>query len=104
MTLEELKKKNPLYTANIEEWLFYRRSYFGGKQYRDGNYLLRHPFESEENYKRRKTIAYFYNYCAPIIDIYIAYLTKNQPIRTYGELSPAAVPPRQPVTLFDRFW
>lgn len=104
MTKEELEKTHTQYDAFLPEWLFYIRSYLGGKFYRDGDYLLKHPFESDANYKRRKEIAYYYNYCAPIVDIFTSYLSKKQPERSYGNLSPAAVPPRQPVTLFDAFW
>lgn len=104
MTVEELTKTHPDYDAFLPEWQFYIRSYLGGKFYRDGDYLLKHPFESDANYTRRKEIAYFYNYCAPIVDIFTSYLTKKQPVRSYGNLSTEVVPPRQPKTLFDAFW
>lgn len=104
MTKKELLVVHPTYKEFIEEWKFFINSYLGGKFYRDGDYLLRHPFESLENYNRRKEIAYFYNYCAPIIDLFTSYLTKDQPKRSYGDLSKEVVPPRQPKTLFDSFW
>lgn len=104
MTVDDLTKTNSAYDAYISEWLFFIRSYLGGKWYRDGDYLLKHPFESEDNYERRKSIAYFYNYCAPIVDIFTSYLSKKQPERSYGNLSAEIVPPRQPKTLFDAFW
>ena len=105
MTKKELLAAHPTYKNFINEWKFFINSYLGGKFYRDGDYLLRHPFESLENYKRRKDIAYFYNYCAPIIDLFTSYLTKDQPQRTYGSLSSDVVtPPRKPITLFDSFW
>jgi hypothetical protein len=104
MTKKELLAVHPTYTAFIDEWKFFINSYLGGKFYRDGDYLLRHPFESVDNYKRRKKIAYFYNYCAPIVDLFTSYLTKDQPKRSYGALSREVVPPRQPKTLFDSFW
>lgn len=104
MTAEELVKTHSDYDAFIDEWLFFVRSYLGGKFYRDGDYLLKHPFESDDNYARRKSIAYFYNYCAPIVDIFTSYLSKKQPERSYGNLSAEVVPPRQPKTLFDSFW
>jgi hypothetical protein len=104
MTKKELLKVHPTYTDFLDEWKFFINSYLGGKFYRDGDYLLKHPFESPDNYKRRKDIAYFYNYCAPIIDLFTSYLTKDQPKRSYGALSSDVVPPRQPKTLFDSFW
>ena len=105
MTKKELIAVHPTYKDFIKEWKFFINSYLGGKFYRDGDYLLRHPFESLENYERRKAIAYYYNYCAPIIDLFTSYLTKDQPQRTYGALSSNKVtPPRKPETLFDSFW
>jgi hypothetical protein len=105
MTKKDLLSVHPTYKDFISEWKFFINSYLGGKFYRDGDYLLRHPFESLENYKRRKDIAYFYNYCAPIIDLFTSYLTKDQPQRSYGSLSSDVVtPPRKPITLFDSFW
>jgi len=104
MTKKELLSVHSTYKDFIAEWKFFINSYLGGKFYRDGDYLLRHPFESTANYKRRKEIAYFYNYCAPIVDLFTSYLTKDQPKRSYGALSQEIVPPRQPKTLFDSFW
>ena len=104
MTKQELQKTHPDYDEYLPEWLFYIRSYLGGKAYRDGDYLKQHPFESDDNYDRRKTVAYFYNYCSPIVDIFTSYVTKKSPKRSYGDLSSDVVPPRKPKTLFDAFW
>ena len=104
MTRQELEKTHKHYDAFKDGWLFYRRSYLGGQFYRDGNYLLQHSFESNATYKRRKEISYYYNYCTPIIDIFISYLYRRGPERSYGALSPEPVPPRRPRTLFDSFW
>lgn len=104
MTRIELEKQHKIYSAYLAEWLFYLRAYFGGKFYSDGNYLVRHPFESDANYTRRKSIAYYYNYCAPVVDIMVAYLYQRTPKRSYGAWSPTPVPPRRPNTLFDSFW
>lgn len=86
MTKEELEKTHPYHRAWIGEWSFFIRSYFGGKFYRDGNYLLQHPFESSANYGRRKEIAYYYNYCAPIVDIFVSHLFRKPAKRDYGSM------------------
>lgn len=104
MTREEFLKTHPLYESFLTEWNYHNRSYLGGRYYREGNYLLQHPFESDTNYARRKETAYFYNYCSPIIDILVSYLYWKSPERTYGKLSTETVPPRKPKTLFDSFW
>jgi len=58
-------------------WAFYIASYFGGVEYAAGDYLLRHAREPEANFLRRKAIAYYYNYCAPIIDIYVSHIFRK---------------------------
>lgn len=94
-TAEELKQTHELYVDYLPEWEFFIASYFGGKMYRDGKYLVQHPFESDDNYTRRKAIAYYYNYCQSIIDIYGSHLYRKDPERDYGSLDGT--------TLFDNF-
>ena len=86
MTKKELEKTHPHYERHLNEWQFFVRSYFGGKFYRDGNYLIQHPFESSANYSRRKDIAYYYNYCSPIVDIFVSHLFRKPAKRDYGSL------------------
>ena len=90
MTKAELQKTHPDYDMWLPEWLFFMRSYFGGKRYRDGNYLIKHSLESQENYVRRKKMAYFYNYCAPVVDIFNSLLYATEPDRKYGNLKDEA--------------
>ena len=91
MTKEELEKTHPHYDNFIGEWQFFIRSYFGGKMYQDGDYLLQHPFESTVNYNRRKDIAYYYNYCGPIVDIMVSHLFRKAPKRDFGSFSDDAL-------------
>ncbi|TAN62855.1 phage portal protein [bacterium] len=87
MTKEELEKRHPDYDAWVGQWRFYMRSYLGGKVYRDGDYLLQHPFESAANYKRRKETAYYYNYCGPIVDIFVSHLFRREARADFGSLT-----------------
>lgn len=87
MTREELESTHPDYENFLEEWRFYIRSYFGGKLYKQGDYLLQHPFESPANYRRRKLTSYYYNYCGPIVDIFVSHLFRKEARRDYGKLS-----------------
>lgn len=87
MTREELESTNELYDSLRDEWLFHVRSYFGGKMYKEGNYLLQHPFESSANYGRRKATSYYYNYCGPIVDIFVSHLFRKEAVRDFGSLS-----------------
>lgn len=87
MTREELEYTNELYDGAIDDWKFFVRSYMGGSSYKRGDYLLQHPFESSANYERRKETAYYYNYCAPIVDVFTSHLFKKGAVRDYGNLS-----------------
>ena len=87
MTRKELERTHPHYDSMVEEWQFYIRSYFGGRMYRDGNYLIQHPFESSTNYRRRRETSYYYNYCGPIVDIFTSHLFRHRAKRDYGSLT-----------------
>jgi len=87
VTIEELEKRHPHYDAWVKEWIFYIRSYLGGTLYKNADYLLQHPFESAANYRRRKEIAYYYNYCGPIVDIFVSHLFRRSAKRDYGDLA-----------------
>ena len=86
MTNEELKATHPDYDDSISQWEFFSNSYFGGQRYRDGEYLMRHAFESLENFTRRQELAYYYNYCQPVVDIFVSLLYKQTPERNFGNL------------------
>ncbi|HHL39616.1 MAG TPA: phage portal protein [Deltaproteobacteria bacterium] len=87
MTKKQLLKTHPDYDANIDSWVFFLHSYFGGNLYRSGGYLVRHPFESAANYERRKRISYYYNYCGPIVDIFVSHLFRRKAVRDFGSLT-----------------
>ena len=87
MTKKDLLQTHADYDSFLPEWRFFVRSYFGGMRYSEGNYLVQHPFESSSNYERRKDIAYYYNYCQPIVDIFVSLLFKKEPTRDFGLLT-----------------
>ncbi|MCR4288179.1 MAG: hypothetical protein NUW09_09225 [Deltaproteobacteria bacterium] len=87
MTREDLEKTHPDYKEWIEEWKFFVRAYMGGRIYKEGNYLLQHPFESASNYRRRKESSYYYNYCAPIVDMFSSHLFRKGAKRDWGSFT-----------------
>ena len=87
MKKEELLRRHTDYDDWVSEWSFYARSYFGGKRYRDGDYLIKHSRESDNAYTRRKSQAYYYNYCRPVVDTFVSLLYKRLPTRNYGAIS-----------------
>ncbi len=85
-TKAQLQFQNNLYDAWLPEWRFYIRAYLGGKKYRDGDYLIKHPLESSTTYARRKEISYYYNYCKQVVDVFVSILYKQKVLRDYGSL------------------
>lgn len=67
----------------FKDYEFFRRSYEGGSAYRDGNYLIRHPREKDDDYERRQEQASFVNFCSDVCDIYTSYLFREQPERKF---------------------
>ncbi len=80
-------EKRKGYNEFKERAEFYERSYKGGDEYREGDYLNRRDLESDEKYKRRKAIATYTNYAAPIQDTYIDYLMGGAIARNFGRLA-----------------
>ena len=71
----------------IQERLkFFRNSYQGGEAYRKGQYLKQHKREKEADYTNRLKFAAFRNFCAAIIDLYTAYLYREEPTREMENL------------------
>lgn len=82
---------HPDYELNAPQWEFYLRSYLGGEDYKDGNYLVSYLNEDKTEYGRRIDLTPVDNHCANIIHIYGSFLWRNQPVRNYNSLegSPA---------------
>lgn len=104
---------HPIYIKNYGYWNFLLDSYEGGPDYcnpaitgavntqdttikvfagsseimttQSGN-LFRHPKELEVNYKERLRMSYYYNFCAPVIDIYTDHLFKQPVIENFGDI------------------
>ena len=81
MDIEKLLDKHDENEEHHEEWELFRRSYVGGQEYREGEYLIKHAMETNTAFRNRVKQAMFVNYCAPIVDIYTAYLFKERPSR-----------------------
>ena len=82
--IKNLLTPHPEVKEHEDDWELYRRSYIGGSEYKEGNYLLRHENEKLSSYKRRVQESTYVNYCAPVIDIYNSYLFRDRPKRDFG--------------------
>jgi len=80
-TADILNTRHPHYIERAADWSFFLKSYEGGSSYlRSGN-LFRYVKEPEIAYNERLKRAAYYNYCAPIIDIYNAHLFRQGAVR-----------------------
>lgn len=78
--------RTPQQEASILGSLF--RYFVNGKQQASaiaGN-LFMHPKEKTEDYNRRVNMSYYYNFCAPIIDIYSDHLFKQAVVEDFKEI------------------
>jgi hypothetical protein len=106
-----VENPHPIYRDNLDYWNFLLQSYEGGKSYtladindsgRDGlirvngkdfelrnrHNLFQHKKERSDDYKLRIEMSYYYNFCAPIIDIYTNHLLHDEPVIEFGNLEP----------------
>ena len=77
---------HPLYERNRLRWQFLLNSYMGGEDYRTANYLTRYVTESETDYQTRLETTPIDNHCRSVIQIYNAFLFREEPSRDFGSL------------------
>lgn len=104
---------NPVYSRNLNYWKFLLLSYEGGVDYangfvspvmasrdgaiqvkvngvllkdKTGGNLFKHKKERHADYKERIDMSYYYNFCAPIIDIYTNHLFKDSINEDWGSI------------------
>lgn len=60
---------------------FLSDSYYGSGGFATGSYIEKYNKESDEKYSSRKKIAYYLNYCAPVVDAYTGHIYKKNILR-----------------------
>jgi len=95
-----------VYKQYVGFWDFLMESYEGGKDYigeyintgqkvfaggkevklTQRTHLFKHKKEKSEDFKQRINMSYYYNFCAPIIDIYTNHLFKNPITEDWGSI------------------
>jgi hypothetical protein len=81
MKKQELMKTSPDYDANVSRWQFYLRSYLGGEDYADGNYLTAYIAEDQKEYQKRINSTPCDNHCKNIVQIYNSFIWRIPPAR-----------------------
>ena len=77
-----LKKENTEFQAKKTELEFFLNSYEGGRDYLNSGAIFSHVREDASDYNDRKKRACYFNYCQPIVDIYVSHLFKKPISRT----------------------
>lgn len=84
--MDTITSTHPDYLDNEANWEFYLRSYLGGDDYKDGDYLIRYLNESNEEHARRINLTPVDNHCSNVIHIYSSFLWKQPPVRNFNSL------------------
>jgi len=84
--MDEITYTHPDYDEHEQRWEFYLRSYMGGQDYKDGDYLTRYINEDKDEYSRRISLTPIDNHCRNIVHIYSSYLWRIPPTRTFNSL------------------
>jgi len=81
-----ITNKHPDYDDNSNRWEFFLRSYMGGDEYRNGQYLTKYVSEDKTEYLRRIDLTPLDNHCRNIVHIYSSYLWRVAPKREFNSL------------------
>lgn len=68
---EALLYTHPDYDSNIGKWSKFSDLYEGDDVYK---YIYQHPRETDEVFTQRVARAAYYNYCAGVVDLFVAYM------------------------------
>lgn len=83
----DIEQAHPEWSNNIDRWQFLIDSYYGGKAYRDGKYLLGYLMEDQADYEERLDNTPLDNHVSAVVSIYNAFLFRTPPKRDMGTLS-----------------
>ncbi len=88
--LDLINSEHPEYAERTKLWDYLYRSYVGGNEYRNGEYLRRFLGEHlapYDVYEARLKNTPFDNHCRTVIDVYRSFIFKTPPKRDLGVLS-----------------
>lgn len=74
-------RRHPEITKKDDIWQLIYDSYYGGTNYKDGDYLYKHSKESENSYTIRKKRAVYFNQIQPLADLLAGFLFIQPPSR-----------------------
>ena len=74
------------YDNYIDQFRFLKRSYLGGNEYKQGQYLTKYQYESDSEYFNRLDQSAIDNHCRSVCHIYNSFLYRQEPKRDFGWL------------------
>ena len=80
----DIEYQHPDYENNVGRWEFYLRSYMGGADYSEGNYLTGYLNEDSKAYDRRRQLTPIDNHCRNVVHIYSSFLWRISPTRNFA--------------------
>lgn len=80
----DIEYQHPDYENNVGRWEFYLRSYMGGADYSEGNYLTGYLNEDSKAYDRRRQLTPIDNHCRNVVHIYSSFLWRVSPTRNFA--------------------
>ena len=89
LTIDEIKRTHPSYSAVAKESSYHLRSYYGGERYKGGNYLTKYLGEASapgDQYSKRLASTPLDNHVQTTVDIYRSFLFRSLPKRELGLL------------------
>jgi hypothetical protein len=94
MANEHITETGATYDAHATRWEFLLRSYLGGEDYRNGQYLTKYKLESEDDFKERLAQTPLDNQCKNVVHIYSSFIWRDSPTREFAgiEKDPALEP------------
>jgi hypothetical protein len=84
---KDILQAHPEYERNKANYKFLYDSYRGGKSYKEGGYLTRYVYETEQDYLQRAVETPVDLHCQSIVDIYNSFLFAEPPVRDFGSLA-----------------
>lgn len=84
---EQLVSSNDHWKRNIDRWQFLINSYWGGQDYKEGQYLTPYIMESAGEYEERLQNTPLDNHVKAVVAIYNSFLFRQPPKRLFGNLT-----------------
>jgi hypothetical protein len=71
--------------SGVNDYTFLSNAYYSSGGFKDGSYLVGHPRETPEKYQKRRELAYYLNYVAPVVGSHVNPVFLQEPEREWKE-------------------